>query len=351
MPRTCLACSSREREAIDKALVAGESYRNISRHVSISPAALFRHKNHVANAIGKAQAEHEERLSETLVDEMRRVQRKAWELLARTESVGDHRGSIVALREVRECLESLGEMLAKADAVKGGPAQDERMDLSRLNDEQLAQLGALMEVVYGPGSLEDTARRNGATVCDRKLRMTKHTLSISVLVLSVAASALAQVATQPSKQPSIRIGMSLQLGMPRDAIITKLSENYNVTKFQDTGDEWIVAGKNNPENWEGYLGFHGGKLTYANRSWTQGDEDKYAFAQALQGAMSQMDSEGQHSCTFDVPTTHSPAAEIRYVRLYCGPKKIEIMLTNVFNGEGKGQRVSISEVLSSEANR
>jgi hypothetical protein len=41
---------------------------------------------------------------------------KAWELLGKTESEGDHRGSIVALREVRECLESLGEMLAKADA-------------------------------------------------------------------------------------------------------------------------------------------------------------------------------------------------------------------------------------------
>jgi hypothetical protein len=43
-----------------------------------------------------------ERLGETLLDEMRRVQRKAWELLARTESEGDHRGSIVALREVRK---------------------------------------------------------------------------------------------------------------------------------------------------------------------------------------------------------------------------------------------------------
>jgi hypothetical protein len=46
---------------------------------------------------------------------MRRVQRKAWELLDKTESEGDHRGSIVALREVRECLESLGEMLATSD--------------------------------------------------------------------------------------------------------------------------------------------------------------------------------------------------------------------------------------------
>jgi hypothetical protein len=56
----------------------------------------------------------EERLGDSLLDQMRRVHHKAWELLARMESEGDHRGSIVALREVRECLESLGAMLARA---------------------------------------------------------------------------------------------------------------------------------------------------------------------------------------------------------------------------------------------
>jgi hypothetical protein len=146
MPRTCLACSSPSREAIDRALVAHEPLRNIAKRVSISPAGLLRHKNHVAHAIGKAQAQHEERLGETLLDEMRRVQRKAWELLARTESEGDNRGSIVALREVRECLESLSEMLEKADTVNGEPVQDKRLDLSRLTDEQLRQLDELMTI-------------------------------------------------------------------------------------------------------------------------------------------------------------------------------------------------------------
>ena len=104
MPRTCLACSSPERIAIDKALVAGESLRNIAKRVSISPAGLLRHKTHLSQAIVKAGERREERLGDNLVDEMRRVQHKAWELLARTESEGDHRGAIVALREVRECL-------------------------------------------------------------------------------------------------------------------------------------------------------------------------------------------------------------------------------------------------------
>jgi hypothetical protein len=69
MPRTCLACSSPERETIDKALVAGEPFRNIAERVSISPAALFRHKNDVGNAIWKAQARREECLGGILLDD------------------------------------------------------------------------------------------------------------------------------------------------------------------------------------------------------------------------------------------------------------------------------------------
>ena len=120
MPRTCLACSSPERRAIDKALVLGEPLRNIAKRVSISPAGLLRHKNHVSQSIVRASERREELLGGSVLAEMKRVQRKAWELVGQAESEGDHRGAIVALREVRECLESLGDMLAKAETANGG---------------------------------------------------------------------------------------------------------------------------------------------------------------------------------------------------------------------------------------
>jgi hypothetical protein len=66
----------------------------------------------------------EERIGDNLLDEMRRVQRKAWELLAKTEAEGDHRGSIVALREVRECLESLGDILSCATEEGAAPLSE-----------------------------------------------------------------------------------------------------------------------------------------------------------------------------------------------------------------------------------
>jgi len=77
MPRTCLACSHAEREVIDKALVTGESLRNIAKRVSISPAGLLRHKSHVAATIAKAQERREEKLGDSIFDEIRRLQRKA----------------------------------------------------------------------------------------------------------------------------------------------------------------------------------------------------------------------------------------------------------------------------------
>jgi hypothetical protein len=63
----------------------------------------------------KAAERRDQDLGDSLLDDIRRVQQKAWELLAKMEAEGDHRGSIVALREVRGCIESLGDMLSRAE--------------------------------------------------------------------------------------------------------------------------------------------------------------------------------------------------------------------------------------------
>jgi hypothetical protein len=47
-------------------------------------------------------------------------------------------------RELRKCLESLGEILVKADTAKCGPAQSEHLDFSVLSDDELWALEALI---------------------------------------------------------------------------------------------------------------------------------------------------------------------------------------------------------------
>ena len=124
MPRTCLACASPERQAIDRAIVTGEPLRSIAKRVSISPAGLLRHKTHVSRAIVKMQERREEKLGDSIFDGIKQLHAKALELLGQMESDGDYRGAVLAAREARECMLSANELLARAEALKSaGPSE------------------------------------------------------------------------------------------------------------------------------------------------------------------------------------------------------------------------------------
>ncbi len=83
----------------------------------------------------------EMRPEDSLLDEMRRVQKKAWELLGKFEAEQDWRGATVALREVRECVESLGELLARA-VIKPVESEPRLEDALRAKLAILAALGS-----------------------------------------------------------------------------------------------------------------------------------------------------------------------------------------------------------------
>lgn len=119
MPRNCLVCTSSEREAVEKAIVAKEPLRRIAARVGISQASLSRHAKHISQSIVKAAERREEQLGENLLEEMRRIRHKLWDLADKAEAEGDNRGAIVGVREVRECIESMGEMIEKASANGG----------------------------------------------------------------------------------------------------------------------------------------------------------------------------------------------------------------------------------------
>ena len=155
MPRTCLACLSPERPAIDRALVAGEPLRNIAERVSISPPSLLRHKHHVAEALVKATEQQEEKQALDLLTEARRVRDKAWELLRKMEAEGDHRGSVVALREVRECIETLGSLLSGADGAGLARVSDDAI-LSEA-DRRGLKMPVTLKVIYTQAEIKNPA--------------------------------------------------------------------------------------------------------------------------------------------------------------------------------------------------
>lgn len=61
MPRVCSICTHSERSEIDRALLAGESFRNIAKRFGTSVAGLHRHKS---DHLGERMAEVAERNAE-----------------------------------------------------------------------------------------------------------------------------------------------------------------------------------------------------------------------------------------------------------------------------------------------
>jgi hypothetical protein len=158
MPRTCRCCTSSQRAEIDRAIVSGQPLRNIAKHVSISVTAIHRHKEHVGVAIVKAQERRGERHEDNLHTQIGRVQAKLWTVLGKMESEGDHRGAVVALREIRESLEAIDRIVTRAQGNPGERA------ISQLIREGIAEgrqraLAAECQPVSLPPERNENAER------------------------------------------------------------------------------------------------------------------------------------------------------------------------------------------------
>lgn len=122
MPRTCLACSSPNRTAIDKAIATGEPLRSIAKRVSISPAGLLRHKVHVSVALAKMAEKREESIGSLVMARLEKLYQRAEKLLNDAEASGDGRLALAGIREVRETLGGLFTLANKAAETVSGKA-------------------------------------------------------------------------------------------------------------------------------------------------------------------------------------------------------------------------------------
>lgn len=77
MPRVCTICTHSQRTAIDRALVTGESYRDIAGRFAVSKAALERHKkSHLPETLVQAKAAQEMSDGIEVMDELQRCFRR-----------------------------------------------------------------------------------------------------------------------------------------------------------------------------------------------------------------------------------------------------------------------------------
>ena len=116
---SCLVCKHKDRAAIEKALLDGETLRNITNEFGPSPATLFRHKPHMARAMARASAKRDEELGGSLLDKLARIELNLERLARVAEANGQLGGAVGALREFRETLRMVAEIRAKLPAAPG----------------------------------------------------------------------------------------------------------------------------------------------------------------------------------------------------------------------------------------
>jgi hypothetical protein len=100
-----------ERDQIDKALIAGQPYRNIAGRFSLSLSAVNRHRDsHLPASMAQAAQAAEVAHGDSLLDQVRSLQAKALGILKKAEDANDLRTALMAVREARGTLELLARL-------------------------------------------------------------------------------------------------------------------------------------------------------------------------------------------------------------------------------------------------
>src|SRR5579872_2042152 len=125
MPRVCSICNHHDRLGVERALLGGESYRNIAVRFDTSTSALQRHRaDHIPASLVQSQAAKEIGRADTLLDDVRSGGDRAERLYQHAESILERAmeskdlktalaaisGAVNVMREGRAYLELRGEI-------------------------------------------------------------------------------------------------------------------------------------------------------------------------------------------------------------------------------------------------
>jgi hypothetical protein len=117
VPRSCTVCAHPKREEIDRALVGGVSAAEISgRYRTVGERAVRRHRsNHLPAKLVMAEKAAEVAEADTLLEQVKGLQGRAYAILDRAEEAGELRTALSAIREARGNLELLAKLLGELD--------------------------------------------------------------------------------------------------------------------------------------------------------------------------------------------------------------------------------------------
>ena len=116
MPRTCSVCALPERAAIDKALVAGGSLRDIARQFGLSKDAVARHQaEHLPTALVAAVGAEETRQALDVLQQLKTINAAALTVLRDARTAGDGDLALKAIDRIHRQVELQAKLLGDLD--------------------------------------------------------------------------------------------------------------------------------------------------------------------------------------------------------------------------------------------
>jgi len=121
MPRECSVCQSPSRDAVDKAIVGGGSYRGVARRFNLGHDSVRRHADaHITPALKKVAAQRDTTHATTLLDRISAVIGDVEDIVATARERGAAGLQLQAIDRLEKMLRLLGSVTGE---LKGeGPA-------------------------------------------------------------------------------------------------------------------------------------------------------------------------------------------------------------------------------------
>lgn len=112
MTRTCTICSHPERAAIDQAISAGTSYRNIAQQFGVGYTAVARHASeHIAQAVASSQAAKREGAALDVIAQLKAINDAALAVLKDARKAGDGELTLKAIDRLQRQIELQAKLL------------------------------------------------------------------------------------------------------------------------------------------------------------------------------------------------------------------------------------------------
>ena len=130
------------------------------------------------------------------------------------------------------------------------------------------------------------------------------------------------IASTQQQQERVYVGtVPVEIGMPKETVISKLAERgYHLSKVEGK-EQWAVQEKNEQTNlWDvrGMLTFTNGRLTWASRSWVSTfDPGSANLVRNFYFLAKSLEDSGKTACTIETNSTETPEFDSKGVKIRC----------------------------------